>query len=46
MKVPKGKKVYSGRHKYKAGDELPARLEGVLEKPEKKKSKNVDVDSK
>lgn len=32
MKVPEGIKVYSGRHKYKAGEELPAHLSKALEK--------------
>jgi len=32
MKVPKGKKVFFGAHRYKAGDELPAYLSEKLEK--------------
>ncbi len=32
MKVPKGKTIYSGKHKYKAGVELPAHLAEKLDK--------------
>lgn len=38
MKVPKGKKVFSGAHRYKAGSELPAHLSEKLDK--KKSSTN------
>lgn len=32
MKVPAGMKVYSGTHRYKAGEELPAHIGKNLEK--------------
>jgi len=32
MIVPKGKKVFSGTHKYKTGEELPAHISKALEK--------------
>ena len=31
MKVPSGVKVYNGTHRYKSGDELPARMGKKLE---------------
>ena len=44
MKVPKGKTVYSGKHKYKAGAELPAHLAEKLDKkPAGFKSSNKPV---
>ncbi len=52
MKVPKGKTIYSGKHKYKSGAELPAHLAEKLEKkPAGFKSSTtnrpiVDVDKK
>lgn len=35
MKLPKGKTVYSGGKKYKAGDEIPDDLVKDLDKPAK-----------
>ena len=45
MKVPKGKTIYSGKHKYKSGAELPAHLAEKLEKKPAgfKSSKQSDV---
>ena len=37
MKVPAGMKIFSGRHKYKTGEELPAHLAKALEKKLDKK---------
>ncbi len=37
MNVPEGMKIFSGRHKYKAGDPLPAHLGKALEKKLNKK---------
>ena len=37
MKVPAGMKIFSGRHKYKAGEELPAHIGKALEKKLNKK---------
>lgn len=48
MKVPIGMKVYSGTHRYKAGEELPAHIGKNLEKKLDKQAKPVfkpkDVD--
>ena len=44
MKVPKGKTLYFGKKKLKAGDEIPPALESkfakALNKPKKTKSDN------
>lgn len=50
MKVPAGKVVFSGSHRYKAGEELPAHigknLEKKLDKQASKPSyKSADKDS-
>ncbi len=37
MNVPEGMKVFSGGHKYKAGEQLPAHIAKALEKKLNKK---------
>ena len=39
MIVPEGKTVFSGTHKYKAGEELPADIAKALEKKMNKQEK-------
>ncbi len=41
MKVPAGVKVYNGTHRYKSGDELPARMGKKLEDRIKEKGEKV-----
>lgn len=41
MKVPAGLKVYNGTHRYKSGDELPARMGKKLEDRIKEKGEKV-----
>ena len=41
MKVPAGMKVYRGRHKYKAGKELPASIGKKMEDRIKEKGEKV-----
>ena len=41
MNVPEGMKVYRGRHKYKAGKELPASIGKKLEDRIKEKGEKV-----
>ena len=42
MIVPEGMKIFSGKHKYKAGDELPAHISKSLEKKMNKQDKKPD----
>ena len=51
MNVPEGMKVYRGRHKYKAGDPLPASIgkkleDRIKEKGEKVQKKKAETEAK
>jgi hypothetical protein len=51
MKVPEGMKVYRGRHKYKAGKELPASIgkkleDRIKEKGDKVQKKKLETEAK